>query len=411
MKRVLLVAYYFPPLGGIGSVRTLGFATNLADFGWEATVLAPRNGAYHRDASLSFPEERVIRTGSLELSRAGKKLLRAGGNDTEAADVRGAGRLLKDAARRYLYFPDAQIGWYPPAILRAVRSIHHDHYDAIFSSSFPITAHLVARTLHRWLESPWVAEFRDPWCGRLVEAGAASRRASRLERRLAQEASALVTVSPSWAELFGSAWGRNVVVIPNGHDAHTGLLPPDQPAQGPFQLGYLGTYYPQTQDLDAVWSAAASLNREAATVDAIRVVGSRDDALAARVSACGAGDLLSFSGFLPHADAIAELSRCTALVLGGPLTSTGVERGVIAAKLFEYLAIDRPLIYVGHPGTDAAQLLRRFPGTHIVPTGDVAAAVETLRAVRNEVVEREVTALSRHALAGRLAALLDQVSS
>jgi len=78
MRRVLIVAYYFPPLGGMGSIRVTGFATHLPAYGWEPVVLAPRTGAYHRDPELRFPEERVVRTRSFELSRAAKRVLQTG---------------------------------------------------------------------------------------------------------------------------------------------------------------------------------------------------------------------------------------------------------------------------------------------------------------------------------------------
>jgi glycosyltransferase involved in cell wall biosynthesis len=409
MKRVLFVAYYFPPLGGIGSIRTVSFAEHLSDFGWEATVLAPRNGAYHRDPGLAFPETRVIRTGSIELSRAGKQLLRTGGSDTEAASVHGVRQLLKHAVRRHAYFPDAQIGWYLPAVIRAQQEIRPGRFDAIFSSSFPVTAHLIARTLRRRLHVPWVAEFRDPWCARLAQAGTPSRRAERLERGLAQEADALVTVSPSWGQIFGAAWQRDVSVITNGHDGNTTAAP--APLTDRFTLGYAGTFYPESQDLDAIWSAAAALDQMLPGVDAIRVIGNRDEALEARVAACGAGGLLEFTGYLPHAEVAPELARCTALVVPGPLRSTGIERGWIVAKLFEYLATSRPIIYVGDPETDAAQLLRGFSGTHIVATGDTAAALAALRTARTEVVVRDASRLSRRALTGGLAGLLDEACS
>jgi hypothetical protein len=387
----------------------VSFAAHLSDFGWEAIVLAPRNGAYHRDPALAFPERRVIRTGSLELSRAGKQVLRAGGTDTEASAAHGWRRPLRHAARRYVYFPDAQIGWYPPAVARALRAVRPGHFDAIFSSSFPITAHMVARTLHRRLDAPWVAEFRDPWYARLSEQGIRSPRAERLERNLAHEASALVTVSPSWAELFGAEWKRDVAVITNGHDG--GAVPSYPVANDRLTLGYVGTFYPESQNLDAIWLALATLSKEFPGQCAIRVVGRRDEALAARVAACGAGGLLSFTGYLPHQEAVEEMSRCTALIVPGPLRSTGVERGVLAAKLFEYLATNRPIVYVGHLDTDAAHLLRAFPGTHLLGTQDSAGAVATLRAVRTETVVRDATALSRRSLSRRLATLLDSVSS
>src|SRR4051794_22182391 len=119
MRRVLIVAYYFPPLGGAGSLRVSGLATFLPEYGWEPTVLAPRDGAYYRDPQIVFPEQRVIRTPSIELSRTGKRLLRAGGNDVVAANVVGARAGVRNTARAALYFPDGQIGWYVPALITA----------------------------------------------------------------------------------------------------------------------------------------------------------------------------------------------------------------------------------------------------------------------------------------------------
>ena len=107
-----MIAYYFPPLGGIGSVRATRFAEHLPEFGWEAKVIAPRLGTHHEDPELRFPEEKVIRTRSIELSRTGKRLLSV--QHEEGAPATGLGGLkglLRSAAHRYLDRPDAHIGW------------------------------------------------------------------------------------------------------------------------------------------------------------------------------------------------------------------------------------------------------------------------------------------------------------
>lgn len=409
MKRVLLVSYYFPPLGGIGSVRAASFARHLADYGWDATVLTPRDGAYHRDPNLTVDEDQVIRTWSFELSRTGKQMLRTGGTDTTPADVHGSSRLLRSLARRYLYFPDAQIGWYPPAILSGLSRIRPGTFDAIYSSSLPITAHLVARTLHRHLGVPWVAEFRDPWCARLPGRPASKRRAISLERNLAREASALVTVSPSWAQMFSTEWGREVSVITNGHDGVAGSQ--RDPSSDVLTFGYVGTFYPGSQNLDALWTAAAALNRAGRRTTAIRVIGAYDAVMATRAAACGAGDLLTFTGYLPHTAVAAELTRCTALVVAGQWPPREVERGCIPAKTFEYLATDRQIIYVGDCDTDAADLLRRFDGTRVVPADDLDGVYQALLSVPDQSVTRDTSEFSRSSLASRLAALLDRVAS
>jgi hypothetical protein len=39
MKKVLMIAHQFPPIGGSGVQRTVKFVKYLRDFGWEPVVL------------------------------------------------------------------------------------------------------------------------------------------------------------------------------------------------------------------------------------------------------------------------------------------------------------------------------------------------------------------------------------
>ena len=135
-------AYYFPPLGGIGSVRAQSFARLLPKMGWDVTVLTPRAPAYYRDQTLDVEGVTVVRTGSLELSRIGKRLTGSGGGDTRAARPRGVRALAQRLARKYLYRPDAQVGWYPFAVQAGSRLLRDGTFDVIHSSSF-----LAPRTL------------------------------------------------------------------------------------------------------------------------------------------------------------------------------------------------------------------------------------------------------------------------
>ncbi len=42
---VLMIAYYFPPMGGAGVQRTLKFAKYLPEFGWSPHVLTVRDSS------------------------------------------------------------------------------------------------------------------------------------------------------------------------------------------------------------------------------------------------------------------------------------------------------------------------------------------------------------------------------
>src|SRR5215471_18327497 len=220
MRRLLMICYYFPPLGGIGSIRALKFAQYLPEFDWDPTVITPRNGAYYRDPTLKFDEKKVFRTASLEISRKAKWIMGSrGGSDTRPADVGPALERVRRFMRRWVYRPDPQIGWYPFAVQRARKVLRSGKFDAIFSSSFPVTAHLVARRVHQEFGTPWVAEFRDLWTD-LVRYD--SRRRQMLdeatERAVLRGATELVSVSEGYAGILSGRVGRRVLVITNGFD-------------------------------------------------------------------------------------------------------------------------------------------------------------------------------------------------
>ena len=46
MKRVLVIAYYWPPSGGSGVQRWVKFVKYLPSEGWEPVVFAPRGADY-----------------------------------------------------------------------------------------------------------------------------------------------------------------------------------------------------------------------------------------------------------------------------------------------------------------------------------------------------------------------------
>ena len=46
-RRVLVMAYYFPPMGLSGVQRTLKFVKYLPEFGWEPMVLTTNSGSYY----------------------------------------------------------------------------------------------------------------------------------------------------------------------------------------------------------------------------------------------------------------------------------------------------------------------------------------------------------------------------
>jgi len=412
----LAIHYYFPPLGGIGSIRALKFARYLPSFGWIPTVVAPRNGFFHRDPSLDTAGIIVQRTFSPELSRGARRgLMGRVASDVRPSRPKGPFAWLQGLARRHLYRPDSQVGWYPFAVSAARRLLREQHFDAVFSSSFPITAHLVARRLHAEFGLPWVAEFRDPWTDLAHYSSRLQRESDeRLETDILAEADAVVTVSEGFAALLAGRGARSVHVIPNGFD------PEDYPADEGVEnvVAYLGTYYPNRQDLGTAFRALATTGAPG-TPESLRLrfIGEYGPDLEETARRTGLQGRIEVTGFLPHRAAIRALSQARMLLLAGPREAEAddpITRGWIPAKAFEYLGARRPILYVGNVHSEVADLVRQSGAGEVVAPGDhvaATAAIRRLLAVPRPGLSEASKLFTRRALAGRLAGVLNQAAS
>jgi glycosyltransferase involved in cell wall biosynthesis len=152
VRRVLMVAYHFPPLATGGVRRTLEFVRHLPEYGWQPLVLTidPRTSHYKSDpASLSsIPEGLVVvRTPTCEPLWAFRNLPRC-----------HMGRLID------LLMPvDRSVTWVGTAVRAGLRMIEEFDPEVIYSSSSPYSAHLIAWRLHQLTKIPWVADWRDLW--------------------------------------------------------------------------------------------------------------------------------------------------------------------------------------------------------------------------------------------------------
>ena len=172
MRKVLMIAYAFPPMGGSGVQRTLKFAKYLPDFGWEPIILTASQALMEQQGETDYsllddipaaaavhriPDPRLRRF----LSR------RPNGPAMEFTDSRqlrrdGTGGYARALAKSLVFVPDAQIEWLPLALSEAISLVRRHKVDLIWSTSDPFTDHLVAYLLKRLGARPWVADFRDP---------------------------------------------------------------------------------------------------------------------------------------------------------------------------------------------------------------------------------------------------------
>ncbi|HAJ34036.1 MAG TPA: hypothetical protein DCK79_11935 [Candidatus Atribacteria bacterium] len=159
LKKVLIIAYYFPPLGGGGIQRTLKFIKYLPNFGWQPIVLSPEKAGWI-SYDLTLLEEihniaKVYRTKCWGMPKD-FNLLSWYSNQTNT-------KKLKVFFWRLFFFifPDPMIGWIIPAIIQGKRIIEREGVDIIYTTSPPHSEHFIGYFLKKINKKPWVADFRD----------------------------------------------------------------------------------------------------------------------------------------------------------------------------------------------------------------------------------------------------------
>jgi len=356
LKKVLIVTYHFPPRPTVGSLRPLGLAKYLLEFGWDTTILTARL------PGSPAPEFEVIETPYKDALGFSKKLLRLDSEQnlmTQVAQLKknmhirsekSVLDLLLKAWGEVTAYPDAQKGWRSYAIKAGNEFLKQEHVDAIISTSSPVTSHIVARALKTEHGIPWVADFRDLWTQNHYYPYSRLRR--RIERRLElntlREANALVIVSgPSYPKLSALHREKPIYVITNGFDPGE-VNSPCVNLTSKFTITYTGNLYPGKQSAEPLFIALRDMITNE-ILDAndieVRFYGAEVGWIDKQAEHYGLKKVVKQYGILTRGAALNKQRESQVLLL--IKWDDPNEKGAYSAKIFEYLAAKRPILAVG----------------------------------------------------------------
>jgi glycosyltransferase involved in cell wall biosynthesis len=463
-RRVALIAYFYPPLGGVAVARTLGFVRHLPEAGWTPVVIAPQRSTYPlRDERLVADERRdveVHRALSPEpghLAKAARRALAVARGARGSASVPSAaaagtadavgavassttvgassaaagtvGRLgpWPGRLRRLVWFPDDQVGWLPFAVTSLVIAHRRAPVDAVVSSASPVTAHVAAWIGSRLIGVPWVADFRDPWLDNPLEpmTGFARWRRATLEHAIVRGAACSTFATRGLRNTYAQRYPRlagRFSVLPNGYERAPGGVTtveadasPATPLRrdGPVRLVYAGSLY-RPSELDTFLAGVAlfaDARADATTRLEVTFIGTATDecrVVADRWRAdARVAPLVRFGGFVPRSEAVEAIAGADAaltLLGGGPGMAV-----FVGAKLYDYLALDKQVLAMVPPG-DARDVLAELDWGIIADPEPDAVAAALGRLVDEPPPTRRADPQGRYdraRVAGRLGALLD----
>jgi glycosyltransferase involved in cell wall biosynthesis len=391
--RALVVAYAFPPVGGAGVQRVQKLVKYLPQYGVIPSVLTVANPSVPvRDASLELDLPKaieIVRAPTLEPGYGAKKralhVVSAKGGDL-AAQIQT--RLIR--LGRNLLVPDPQVLWLPGAQRALLRRLLSDRPDdVVFISGPPFSQFCLAALARLRPATAVVLDYRDEWTlapSVYAEAGRASGMVDKvLERALLHCAHAVTTATEAFRiELlarFDFLDPAHVHAIPNGYDPEDFPASPGTPPSDRFVMTYVGTVFPLT-------SARGLL-------EAVRLLHERAPDLARLLELQFIGRIVESEtsyfegtetlgvrrlGYLPHTQALEELSRSHAAVC--ILDDVrGAER-VYPAKIFEIMHLRRPCLVLAPEGALSELVRLCHAGEVVAPRNADAIATVLARMLK-----------------------------
>ena len=402
MSKILLLSYYFPPIGGAGSQRPVKFARYLNELGHDVVVLTGSG----QTGTLWTPADPTL---ELDIPE-GVEVIRVPG--PEPARAHGMRGRFERFARR-----DSEwVRWWQEGVVRAGSELRG--VDVIHTIMSPFASAEASDRLARRIGVGGIADLGDPWAldEMMVYPTALHRRLEiRRMRRMLGTAAAIVMSTPEAAREVSAEFpelaGKRVTAIPNGFDAADFAdVPPAARAPEKFRIvhtGYLHTlaglrqrdqsllrravggghpevriltrsHYFLLEAVDRLLERDPSL-RDLLEIHFAGVISDVDRELAAR------SPVTITHGYLSHADSIALVQSADLLFLPMQSFSSGRRSTTVPGKTYEYLASGRRILGAVPPG-DARDILERSGRAIICDPGDVGGLAD---AIMRAIAERE----------------------
>ncbi len=390
-KRVLLVSYHFPPVGGAGVQRPAKFAKYLREFGWDVSVIMAANPSVPvLDESLlaDIPIETIIRKARTwepgykfknniaQQNQEENNHLKPSLLNRTKAKLKG---IIRSSAKMILQ-PDPQVLWLPSAKKEALKLLRSIPHDLILATAPSYSNLLLGSKLKKKTGLPLVLDYRDEWdiSSKYLENSQRDRFShfiqERMQKKILRSADALIaTTKASTNHLLQRAksFGTTLpgICIYNGFDDSDFEKINQQTvsctASKKTRIVYTGTLWnlttvePLTLAIEQLTITAPEILQKLEFVFVGRKT-TEQQQLLERIAKTGCS--IENRDYCEHTEALNLMNSADVLCL---LLSDvpGAER-VAPAKLFEYLAMRKEILAITPAGETADIVKRYFPENH-----------------------------------------------
>ncbi len=335
------------------------FIKYLERLNWKCTVIAP---AWDSDSLVGDPG------GFSDSMPSDTEIIRVGVGGSDHSTVWKAMRRfpllwrIEGGTRHLIEFPDEFAGWLREVLPVARRILATRRYDAIYSTSPPVTSHAIALRLKTEFGVPWIADFRDPWTDNSIAYGSPPRWRmhidQRLERRIGSTADRVIANTETNRATLIAKHGivpENIVTITNGYDEEDFLGVEGIPPTDRFRITYSGSFYAAYNPTMFLLALKRFLTREPSSRVVLTLAGGSCEWARKHIIDPELRARLELLGQLPPRQVYGLLSGSHLLMLTLPLGSPHWVPG----KLYEYLRSGREIVALCDRPSEVASILER----------------------------------------------------
>ena len=406
MKKLLFVAYLYPPAGGKalpGVQRTVKFVRHLPKF--DKFVLTLKHELYpeffttDNNVDLPINNELIIRTGTIDIFGFLIKLReiieslrnKKGANELTSYEVyqfkadqndynkQNLFAHIKDIISGILTFPDYAYSWIIPSLWHGKKLINEKQIDVIFATGMPWSSLVTGWGLALLTKAKLIIDFRDPW----VNNPFASKKfwfrrkiEEYLELKIVSTADVISLNTEELKKDFVLRYSflpqNKFISLPNGYDAadfkNIGLEEEQQ--QQVITLCHAGYLY--------------GLRDPKPIIDAIKIIKKNDLELAKKIRFLQMGytdldyniDIILEKnqleenyqnlGPLPYAECLKNIASSDILVIIQQDTKTQ-----IPSKIYEYIYLNKPILTIAQRDGALGRMISEYQ------FGDIFEPAET----------------------------------
>lgn len=403
VAKLAFVSYEFSERIIGGSIRSIGFARNLPQFGWEPYIIT----ASDPTEQPPITRERIRYVGSPDKKLSGG--IKVDHGDSVLRAPRGLLRLLAPLKR--LLPLERQLLWLP-ALRRSVNDAALENVEVVLSTVAPYTSLATGHWLARRYGVPHVVDLRDDWQDRFrIENRSWINRVllDKFVLAILRKSAAVLVVSPlTYTRL--KKLGVAVHLVYNGFDesdfADVSLDAPTILGDGPVTVlhaGWLGEFRAIGPVLEAMEAVATERDPSGGIVFRFRQMGLIDEQARATLARSYRGVEIEIVGQQNHRDARDAMLQ-TDLLLAIPGDQIPA---AVSGKLFEYARSRRPTLLVAREGA-ARDVARTLGMRFVADPGDKHAIASMLMDVVNA---KRAGTLKTHSCPERLASFTRQESA